>query len=161
MVGLTVAFTGWMVAIFHYGPSVFTDYGKNNFRHACCGTTVMSLGLLQPLNAFIRPRNVTAELGEEKSKSRFVWEIIHKCTGWLAVLLAIPTISLGLSLLNPSHRPKLITAYAGCIIPLLLILISFMFFDKHKYKREEATTKKYRRSDRRGNVENYSQSNRD
>jgi hypothetical protein len=102
MVGLTVAFTGWIVAIFHYGPSVFTDYGQNNFRHACCGMTVMTLGLLQPLNAFIRPYDIT-EPGKEKSKSRFIWEIIHKCTGWLAVLLAIPTISLGLSLLKPSH----------------------------------------------------------
>jgi hypothetical protein len=43
----------------------------------------------------------------------------------------------GLSLLYPSHRPPFIIAYVGCIIPLLLLLILYIFYDKQKYKKEQ------------------------
>jgi len=129
--GLVIALIGWIVAICHYGPSVFSDYGQNNFRHACCGTTVMILGLLQPLNAFVRPHH-DASSSEDKSKTRCMWEILHKGSGWLAIVLAIFTIGLGLSLLKPSHLPPFLYSYVA-ELSLLLLLIAFIFYDKHTY----------------------------
>lgn len=135
--GLTVALVGWIVAICYYGPGVFANVGQDNFYHAIGGTIVMVLGLLQPLNAFVSP--TAPKPREDKTRTRFVWEVIHKCTGWLAVLLAIPTIGLGLTLPSPRQLPTNLIGYVGCIIPLLLLLITYMFFNKHNYRKEQAT----------------------
>ena len=64
MAGLSVAFIGWMIAIFRF--DVFSAGPKKNlsFVHGTLGMVVMTLGLLQPINAFFRPHNAPA--GEPK-----------------------------------------------------------------------------------------------
>jgi hypothetical protein len=60
------------------------------------GWFVMVLGVLQPLNAFFRPP--ATKHGETKEKKRFMWEILHKGSGYCAVLLALVTVYLGIDL---------------------------------------------------------------
>ena len=95
--------------------------------------TVMILGLLQPLNAFLRPHAPEGE--ETKSNARFAWEILHKSTGWLAVLLAVPTIVLGtMSLPTPDDQTKFQIGYGAGCGGAILLLVAIIFYDKHSYK---------------------------
>jgi hypothetical protein len=60
------------------------------FAHGILGIIVMLLGLLQPANAVVRPHP-----GE---RLRWAWELLHKGSGRLALLLAFVNISLGVFL---------------------------------------------------------------
>ena len=54
------------------------------------------MGLLQPLNAVLRPR--PPEPGKAPTRVRRAWELLHKGAGRLVVLLAVITIYGGLAL---------------------------------------------------------------
>jgi len=89
--GLVLALAGWILALSQF--SVFSTGGtRTSFLHACLGCTVMSLGLLQPLNALLRPHKDT---DAPRSTMRFAWELLHKSFGYVAVVLSIVTIVLG------------------------------------------------------------------
>jgi hypothetical protein len=63
--------------------------------HRVCGAIVMILGILQPFNAVLRPKP-TAK-GEVASTARRVWEVAHIGSGYVALLLAVVTIFLGIN----------------------------------------------------------------
>jgi len=132
MVGLLLAVIGWIIALINF--NVFKDYGFRNYQHGICGMVVMILGLLQPLNALIRP-HAPSTPDEEKSTKRWLWEIWHKSSGWMAVGLAVPTIVLGtLSLPNLEDQATLQMGYGiGCIGGLLL-LTALLFYDKKTFE---------------------------
>ena len=91
-VGLLVALAGFIIALTHFQR----DLGS----HAQLGWVVMVLGLLQPLNGVRRPK--------KGAPLRLVWEAAHKGLGWLAIVLAAPTIALGIRLfdhLSGTHYP--------------------------------------------------------
>jgi len=140
MFGLLLAVIGWSIALHNF--SVFKDYGFRNYQHGICGMVVMVLGLLQPLNALIRP-HPPKDASEEKSTARLVWEIWHKSSGWMAVVLAVPTIVLGtlsLPMLNDQTTMQMIYGI-GCIGGLLLLL-AYIFYDKKNFEMQsEETTK--------------------
>ncbi|VEU34040.1 unnamed protein product [Pseudo-nitzschia multistriata] len=133
MFGLLLALIGWIIALVNF--NVFRDYGFNNYRHGICGMTVMILGLLQPLNAFLRPHPPSE--GEAKSTTRRVWEFVHKCSGWAAVFLAIPTIILGtLSLPILEDQTKFQIGYVVGCGGGMLGLVAYMFYDKKVFVKE-------------------------
>lgn len=134
MLGLILAVIGWSIALHNF--SVFKDYGFRNYQHGICGMVVMVLGLLQPLNALIRPHAPT-DASEEKSSKRLIWEIWHKFSGWLAVSLAVPTIILGtlsLPMLEDQSTFQMIYGI-GCIGGLLLVL-AYIFYDKKTFEKQ-------------------------
>jgi len=136
--GLLLALTGWIIALKNF--NVFKDVGFHNYRHGICGMVVMILGILQPLNALIRPH--APEGDEEKTTTRFLWEIWHKSSGWIAVLLAVPTIVLGtLSLPLLNDQAKFQVGYAASCIGGLLVLVAYIFYDKKAYEEEIAEKK--------------------
>lgn len=132
MVGLLLALIGWIIALINF--NVFKDYGFRNYQHGICGMVVMILGLIQPLNALIRP-HAPSDPEDEKSAKRRLWEIWHKSSGWMAVGLAVPTIVLGtLSLPNLEDQTTLQMGYGvGCIGGLLLLL-ACIFYDKKTFE---------------------------
>ncbi len=139
MLGLLLALIGWIIALINF--NVFKDVGFRNYQHGICGMVVMILGILQPLNALIRPH--APENGEEITTKRFLWELWHKTSGWTAVLLAVPTIVLGtLSLPMPDDQTKFQIGYGVGCIGALLILVAYIFYDKTNYKQEETAEKK-------------------
>jgi len=94
VVGLAVALAGFIIALTHFER----DLGA----HANLGWVVMVLGVLQPLNALIRPPK------KPPGPKRLAWEATHKGLGWLAIVLAAPTIALGIKLfddLSGTHYP--------------------------------------------------------
>ena len=133
--GLLLAVIGWAIALRNF--NVFMDVGFHNYRHGICGMTVMILGLMQPLNALIRPHAPEND-DDVKTTKRLLWEIWHKSSGYGAVLLAVPTIILGtLSLPNIEDQTKVQVGYGlGCIGGLLL-LVAYMFYDKTFYQQNE------------------------
>lgn len=87
-VGLIVSLVGVVIALWHRG-GVGTAHGY-------LGLAVMSLGILQPLNAFFRPH--PTKKGEHKTHARKLWEIMHMGSGWAALAMAAVTIFLGIPL---------------------------------------------------------------
>ena len=47
------------------------------------GMTVIIIGLLQLINALIRPH--PPQKGEARALKCLVWEIVHKCSGYTAI----------------------------------------------------------------------------
>lgn len=138
--GLLLAIVGWIIALINF--NVFKDYGFRNFQHGICGMVVMLLGILQPLNALIRPHGPKSP-DDAKSTKRLAWEIWHKSSGWIAVGLAIPTIVLGtLSLPSPDDQTKAQMGYGIGCIGGLLALVAYIFYDKKTFQLEKAELKK-------------------
>ena len=73
----------------HYLKVIESDDRDTAFSHVAMGMTVMILGLLQPINALIRPH--PPEKGQARALERLIWEIVHKCSGYIAIILAIGT----------------------------------------------------------------------
>ena len=100
MLGLGLALVGWIIALTNF--TVFSSGGtRSSYAHAVCGCLVMSLGLLQPLNALIRPHK---EKGVARSVVRLAWEVWHKTSGYLAVFLSIGTIALGTRIISTNNQ---------------------------------------------------------
>ncbi len=118
---------------------VFEDKGYNSYKHGVFGMTTMSLGLLQPLNAIIRPH---FDPESAKTTLRTLWEYFHKGTGYAALVLAVVTIGYGtVSLPDPDDQKTFQMAYgigAGGILFLLCVILQC---DRISYK-DVATEKK-------------------
>lgn len=150
--GMVLTLIGWIIAL-----SQFDVFGVNNmgtnYQHGILGIVVMVLGILQPINAFFRPK--LAVEGEETSTGRKIWEIYHKGAGWLCLLLAIATIVLGTKILPYlTDQKNFQIAYGVCWI-LVLLLIGLIFLDKKTYKfegKEEETKKSLSSKDDAANV---------
>lgn len=117
--GLTVAVIGWAIALANF--NVFGDVGMRNYYHGILGMIVMILGILQPINAFVRPHN--PEEGQSKSQLRRAWEILHKTSGYVAVLLAAFTIILGTFLLPSTADQITFQAVYGVVVVILVVSI--------------------------------------
>jgi hypothetical protein len=111
---------------------VFMDKGYNSYKHGVFGMTTMTLGLLQPLNALIRPH---FDPEAAKTTLRTVWEYFHKGTGYSALILAVVTIGYGtVSLPKPEDQKTFQMAYGIGVGGILLLLIMVLWFDKITYK---------------------------
>ena len=84
--GLLFAIAGLICAV----ESVRFDHFK--FAHAGLGLFIMIIGLLQPLNAIIRPHKDPADI----TLKRKIWEFSHINLGRFALIAAVINISLGL-----------------------------------------------------------------
>ena len=134
VLGLLFATVGWLVALTNF--TSLNDKGLNNYRHGVLGCVTMALGLLQPLNAVIRP-HPPAE-GEEKETTRLIWEIVHKGFGYIALMLAIATIGYGTTLLpDPDVQKTFQMAYAIGVGATILLLVGGLMADKSSYKPPE------------------------
>lgn len=85
--GVILALVGLIVAVY-----MKLNTPHFNSTHAKFGLAVMIVGVLQPLNAFIRPK--------PGAEWRSLWSFAHKNMGYAAVLAAVPTIYLGLLIAN-------------------------------------------------------------
>jgi len=116
MTGLVVAIVGFAIALLHF--DAVAKYGSHGFL----GLAVMALGILQPINGFLRPHKAP---GEHKTTARRLWEALHKGAGWLALILAMPTIALGVQLLHrltDADFPGASTAIMGVWIAFATVL---------------------------------------
>lgn len=88
--------------------------------HAKLGLAVMIGGMLQPLNAFIRPK--------PGAPYRTIWSLAHKSIGYGAVLLTVPTIFYGMRLYAFPNANAVASAYlGGCVIVVVLFLVMLRY----------------------------------
>ena len=130
--GLVVAICGWGVALAEF--DVFIGSGTGSYNHGVLGMTVMILGLLQPLNALIRPH--PPEAGEKRPLKRLIWEIVHKSSGYIAIILAAVTICYGTFVIC-CHNTELRAAWIVTLVWVLLFSL-FCLFDGYQYKKKSA-----------------------
>ena len=144
--GLVIALTGVFIAIFNF--TALSSPSTNAFVHGIFGITTMSIGLLQPINAFFRPH--LPKEGEKKSFSRKVWGIIHKGSGYMALILAVITIVLGTRLLpEPANQTVFQVVYVAMIVPLICLVLysrkdkkKIMFSEPDNHKVSEKVDEK-------------------
>ena len=124
--GLVFVIAGFAIALVNF--DVFGPKAGVSYAHGSMGATVMALGMFQPLNAFLRPH---VEEGTPKSTKRRVWEIVHKGSGYGALLLAVFTIILGTFLLpNADDQGKYQLAYGIGAGGIFLALIALALYEK-------------------------------
>lgn len=130
ILGLLCVITGFIIALVNF--DVFGSKSGISYIHGSLGATVMTLGMLQPLNAFIRPH---VHKDEPKELKRIIWEFVHKGSGYGACLLAVVTVSIGTTLLPDVNDQRAYQmAYGIGSGSILLSLVAFSFCDKSKYK---------------------------
>ena len=126
VLGLCVAFVGWILALLEF--DVFSAGTKNvSFLHGTLGIFIMSIGLLQPINAFFRPHKHD---DQPKSKSRYCWEILHKSFGYVAIVLSVGQIALGISLVSKPNDVVGFQIGYGMIWFILIALALGLVFHK-------------------------------
>merc|ERR1719498_399533 len=106
---LTLA--GFIIAVTQF--SVFAEgYYAPAKAHGTMGVVVMTIGLMQSLNGFLRPH---------KGKPwRRAWELLHKGSGYFAVVLAVPTVILGAIIAGGDRTPVFLACYGVVIAGLIL-----------------------------------------
>ena len=118
IIGVSLALAGFIIAVTKF--SVFTPgYYAVAQAHGCMGVAVMTLGFLQPINAYFRPHK--GKVGEPASQHRRVWEYLHKGSGWFAVFCAVPTIVVGTTLVGVAHSLSFQITYAVFFILVLTL----------------------------------------
>lgn len=112
----------------------------------------MIFGWLQPLNALVRPH--APKDGETRSELRLGWEVVHKLTGYAAIIMAICTIFLGIDLaaeyLVIEDYDKWRNIYAVVVAAIAapaLALLAWRVLAERKAKRAEPDTAKGSNSD--------------
>jgi hypothetical protein len=118
----TLQMIGWAVQLLGFGMAVWYSqvYGSH-FRsiHAVVGIVVVVIATLQPLNAALRPHP-----SDTKTVARLVFEIVHKGLGWLAVLLGMANVFIGIALVRSKNYDGIVLSIASilaafCISPVL------------------------------------------
>jgi hypothetical protein len=94
-----------------------THFSKGHHR---IGLAVFLLGFLQPFIAMVRPK---PSVGETKPRARWVWELVHKSTGYAALGLAVAAVFTGLAIAGAGI--ELMAAYAVYVIVLAVAWVAF------------------------------------
>ena len=95
VVGLSCALVGFIVALTSFSPIGPTASAST---HGNLGIVVMTLGLFQATNGFLRPHKPSANIAP--GSLRIAWELMHRYVGRTALILAPITIILGTQLLT-------------------------------------------------------------
>jgi len=93
--------TGWFLqAVGFLMAALYAEEYSSHFTgpHTFIGLFVVVVGTLQPVNGLLRPHNAAG--GEAKTAKRAAWELLHKGLGWLAVVLGVMNVLLGIVLLG-------------------------------------------------------------
>lgn len=137
-VGLIVALAGWIIALKNFDVFTPGNQGYNSYKHGVAGMVTMCLGLLQPLNAVLRPHHAAPGGGgqeEAKTKRRIIWEYFHKGTGYAALLLAVVTIGYGtVTLADVDQQRTFQIAYGAGVGGCLLLVFAVLRCDKASYQ---------------------------
>jgi len=88
--------TGWALQLLGFCMAVWycQEFSLHfSSLHTWIGLIVVILGTLQPLNAAFRPH---LEEGKGKTMARLVFEVVHKGSGWTAVVLGMLNVLAGI-----------------------------------------------------------------
>jgi len=132
MTGIVIATIGMIVALVSF--DVFIAPSKSR-DHGIIGLTVMSMGIFQPINAYFRPH--VPPKGEEKPLKRFIWEILHKSNGYIAVLLGLVNVYIGTSRPAKQGTKTVFQVLYGISVGMIFIILVSYIWDGKKYVQQE------------------------
>jgi len=134
--GILIATAGMIVALVSFDVFIGRDL---SYIHGIIGLTVMSLGIGQPINAYFRPH--AAKPGEKTPIKRFIWEILHKSNGYIAVVLGLINVYIGTSRPGRKGTQMVFQVLYGISISLIIIiLISYVWDGRNYTQKEEVDT---------------------
>ena len=102
----------------------------------------MTIGLLQPINAFFRPhkdKNAVRQTG-----ARRAWEMLHKGGGYLALMLTVPTLAIGSTLIMPGDARAFQIAL-GCGYLALIFVAGACIYSRGQPNTKQSTSGVYER----------------
>jgi len=114
----TVQSVGWLLQLLGFAAAVWhAQEHSSHFSggHSFIGLAVVVVGTLQPLNAALRPHP------EPRTKARVAFEVVHKGLGWLAVLLGVLNVAIGIYLTTAKDYETAVVATALAIAVLSLL----------------------------------------
>jgi len=119
--GLVVMLLGFIFAIVHVAQysSPFAS------PHTWIGLVVVILGCLQPLNAFVRPH--PPQKGEARTTARLAFEIVHKGSGWSAVILGMMNVLFGVMMASELDYDNTFVAYVATLAFLGIVPVVCFF----------------------------------
>ena len=140
LLGLLLGLIGFSIAILNFDVFAPERKGDMGYKHGCLGVTAMVLALLQPINAFFRPKKaldssttgvdpVYANSARSSSK-RWKWELAHKCFGYLSMIFAVGAIVIGTGWEGPAFQ----YAYYIGVLGFLLLFAAYCSYDRCKYQ---------------------------
>jgi hypothetical protein len=126
------------VQLLGFGMAVWYSqvYGSHvGSFHAILGAVVVLIGTLQPLNAALRPHKT-----EPKTTARVFFEIMHKGLGWLAVLLGVANVLIGIALVREKDYDRSVLSVASvfavvCVSPAMAFFALASFFPDNRVSR--------------------------
>jgi len=84
--------------------------------HHILGFIVFGLGMLQPINAAVRPAKTDATTGQ-RTCVRAAWEVVHKGSGYAALVLAVVAVFLGIALRgSPTAGVGVVAAWVAVVV---------------------------------------------
>ena len=113
-----------------------------NGTHQNLGLAVLIFAVLQILNAVFRPSKKDGE-DNPRSRSRYMWELLHKNLGRLVIVMAWVNVFLGVRLLedwyitSPALTRGLISVQATIIV--LLTLVAFWRYTKARKSQNDSS----------------------
>lgn len=142
--GIVTALAGWITAL--AGPFNVLGSGVYDaqFLHAVLGSTVMGLGLLQPINAYLRPHKTETDRDDDhyndhetSLKQRRCWELGHKTIGYLATFLGMVNCFIGM-VLSGKYQEKYFQALFAAWASVALYGVVLGLHRCWVFRREEA-----------------------
>ena len=119
----TVQYIGWFVQLLGFVFVVVYVSAKGGVHfgglHTYIGLAVTILGTLQPLNAYFRPH--AAEEGKAKSSKRQYWEWLHKGSGYIACILGMLNVLIGVYFAHTLFKNGALTGLAGGLLGVGLV----------------------------------------
>lgn len=102
--------------------------GKPHFDnvHAQIGLVVTLLGVLQPLNALIRPAP------KPPTPKRVVWEVVHKGVGYATIIIGVAAIITGLDAIQPAAATITLILYSDYVAAFGTAFLIFEWLRRHR-----------------------------
>jgi len=129
--GIVIAIIGMIIALTTF--DVFIDLNLS-FIHGVIGLVTMALGVFQPINAYFRPH--VPKAGEPRETKRFIWEILHKTSGYIAIFLGLVNVGIGTTRPAKPENETLFQVLFGIAIGLILIILISYIRDGRNYKQQ-------------------------
>mmetsp|Transcript_84414 Transcript_84414/g.239303 ORF Transcript_84414/g.239303 Transcript_84414/m.239303 type:complete len:519 (+) Transcript_84414:100-1656(+) len=111
MAGWSLQLLGFVAAVWY--AQQYSSHFHN--AHGYIGLGVVAVGTLQPLNAALRPHP------KPRTNARIVFEVVHKGCGWLAVLLGMLNVAMGISAAVEKGYDAVVAASARAVAVLALL----------------------------------------
>jgi len=134
-IGLLVAIIGWIIALMNFRALNAKNDPGLSYPHAMCGMVTMVIGIIQPVNALLRPHKVDSE---PTTTLRMAWELLHKGLGWIAIILAAVTIWMGTTLLPIMKDQRVFQVCYAIAILGIISLAAFFHAEGQKIAYQQA-----------------------